>query len=106
MPVRSAMIPVPARAVDQGEGRSGGQRPDRGDPDRLADRVPVAGTDGAADQRLRGVGEPVQGVGGEDLEIEQDRVGGKRHIAQPRALGSEIGEGEDKDRSCARRCPD
>ena len=77
-----------------GEHESDGknQRPEAGGLDRLAEVAPVPRADGLSGQRLGGVGEAIERIGREHLEVQQHRVGGQDHVAH---AGAEGGYGDE-----------
>ena len=61
---------VSRQSIDQGKPQGTSHRPDRGQPDRLAQRARVAGADRPADQSLGGMCEALQAMGHKNLKIQ------------------------------------
>jgi len=75
-----------AAQEEQRKAQAGQQRPQAGDRQRPLQGGAVAAADSVPAQRLDGVGQAVQGVGGEQQAVEQQGVGRHRGVAEPGAL--------------------
>ncbi len=82
-----------AGEIDEREECCDDPGPDGRDPYGLAHRRPVAGADGATDERFGRMGETVEPVADEGLEDQQHGVRRQHRIAELGALRGEPGEG-------------
>ena len=78
--------PVPGEQEEGGEAEAGQQRPDPRHPQAAAQRQAVARAQGVAAQCLQGMGQAVEGVGGEQQAVEQQGIGRHRGVAEAGTL--------------------
>ncbi len=92
---RSMKAPPPAKARSVTP-QEKSDAPQRGDAHRAAEARAVARTHRLAAHLFGRGGEAVEEVGRHEEEVHQHGVGGQQHVAAPRALRGEEGEGEDQ----------
>src|SRR3546814_1480767 len=81
---------------DRGEARQprADEAPEAAGERSGAEGPPVAGAPRAAGEDLGGMGEAVEAIGDEGLELQQDGIAGQHDIAEAGAFGGEDAEGE------------
>ena len=80
---------LPARSIEQREGHSHAQPPDKEAAYRAAEGGHVARAVEASAERLAGIGKAVHHVGEEGEELHEQRVDGQDDVALTRSRGSE-----------------